>query len=308
LRRFATPCGSLTASMIESAAALSAGLGVVVAILALWVPSPDPAVPVWLSRAVRARWVAESLLASGTGWRWLDGRTMVALECSAAVAGALCSTALTGLVVLAVPAAAGGWSLVRAVVKARSRAQQVVRQDAVLEATRMLRQLLETGATSVNQAIAVLAERGPVPLRAEFRLIAAKSIGRRQAWREARDRISEPLFDMLAAAVLIQRPGGGELVPLFADLESSVTAAQEVEREARALQAQARSASSIIVALPIAFLLVLSTLHSPYLDPFHQPEGELFLLAMLSVMAGGYVWMRRLLELPGLQRVRLTDA
>jgi tight adherence protein B len=108
--------------------------------------------------------------------------------------------------------------------------------------------------------------------------------------------------------VLIQRPGGGELAPLFADLESSVSAAQEVEREARALQAQARSASSIIVALPVAFLLILSMLHSPYLDAFHQPVGEVFLLAMLCLMAAGYVWMRRLLELPGLQRVRLTDA
>jgi Flp pilus assembly protein TadB len=172
----------------------------------------------------------------------------------------------------------------------------------------MMRQLLETGAAGVSQAVAVLAERGPSPLRAEFRVIASRSVGRRQAWKDARERVGEPLFDMLAAAVLIQQPGGGELAPLFADLESSVTAAQEVEREARALQAQARSASTIIVALPLLFLLILSGLRSPYLDAFHQPEGQLFLLLMLGTMAAGYAWMRRLLELPGLQRVRLTDA
>lgn len=183
-----------------------------------------------------------------------------------------------------------------------------MRQDAVIEAVRMMRQLLETGATSVNQAVALLAERGPVPLRAEFRLIAARPLGRRQVWREARERIGEPLFDMLAAAVLIQRPGGGELVPLFADLETAVGAALEVEREARALQAQARSASTIIAGLPVAFLVILSALRSPYLDAFHQPSGQLFLLSMLAVMAAGYVWMRRLLDLPGLQRVRLGDA
>jgi Flp pilus assembly protein TadB len=95
---------------------------------------------------------------------------------------------------------------------------------------------------------------------------------------------------------------------LFADLESSVTAAQEVEREARALQAQARSASTIIVALPLVFLTILSALRSPYLDAFRRPEGEIFLAAMLAVMAAGFVWMRRLLELPGLERVRLADA
>jgi Flp pilus assembly protein TadB len=294
--------------MIETTGALFAGLCAMAALLALGTPSPKTSVPKWLAGATRKWWSHERALAAAASWKWLDGSTLVALESCAALAAASSVTAMTGLIVLAIPAAAGGATAVRAMVTARSRAQQVIRQDAVLDATRMLRQLLETGATSVNQAIAVLAERGPVPLRAEFRVIAARSFGRRQAWKGARERISEPLFDMLAAAVLIQRPGGGELVPLFAELESSVTAAQEVEREARALQAQARSASTIIVALPIAFLLILSTLHSPYLDAFHQPAGELFLLAMLGVMAAGYFWMRRLLELPGLQRVRLTDA
>ena len=294
--------------MIETGGALCAGLAVAAAILVGGDPAFRPAVPTWLARLCAGWWSGEGALAAGTGSRWLDRRTLVALECSAALGAALSALAMTGLIVLAVPAAAGGASAARAAVKARARSQQVIRQDAVLEAARMLRQLLETGSASVHQAISLLAERGPVPLRGEFRLISARSVGRRQAWKEARERIGEPLFDMLAAAVLVQRPGGGELAPLFADLESSVSAAQEVEREARALQAQARSASSIIVALPVAFLVVLSTLHSPYLDAFHQPPGEAFLLAMLGVMAAGYVWMRRLLELPGLQRVRLTDA
>ena len=154
----------------------------------------------------------------------------------------------------------------------------------------------------------MLGERGPAPLRAEFRVIAGTSVGRRQAWRAARQRIREPLFDMLAAAVLIQSPGGGELAPLFADLEASVSGAQEVEREARALQVQARSAAAIIVSLPVVFLVVLSALRSPYLDAYHDKAGQAFLLAMLIVMGCSYMWMRRLLLLPGLQRVRLSDA
>jgi Flp pilus assembly protein TadB len=215
---------------------------------------------------------------------------------------------LTGLPALAAPAALGAISAVRAIVANRGLSQQVIRQDAVLEAVRMLRQLLETGAASVHQAIEILGQRGPVPLRSDFRLIAATTAGRRQAWIDARERIGEPLFDMLAAAVLIQGPGGGELAPLFADLEASASAAHEVEREARALQVQARSASSIIVSLPIAFLVVLSSLHSPYLNAFRNPAGEAFLLAMLGIMGCSYVWMRRLLQLPGLERVRLSDA
>jgi tight adherence protein B len=294
--------------MLDVAGALCAGLGVLAAILAIAAPPPAAEPPAWIVRPVKRWWLRREALIRDAGVPWLDAPRFSALECGAAIAGGVMSALVTGLPVLALSGVVGGASLLRAAVAARARLRRAERQDAVLEAVRMLRQLLEVGATSINQAISVLAERGPFPLRREFHLIAAKSVGRRQAWKQARDRVAEPLFDMLAAAVLIQRPGGGELVPLFADLESSVTAAQEVEREARALQAQARSASSIIVALPLVFLLILSALRSPYLDAFRRPQGELFLFLMLAIMAAGYAWMRRILELPGLQRVRLTDA
>lgn len=281
--------------MLETAVALAAGASAAIAVIAATAPSVHlddvPGGP-WLRR----RWS-----------RWWEGEAALA-QLGAATIGAITVVSATGLIALALPAAVGSVALVRLAVGHRAHAARVRRQDAVLEAVRMLRQLLETGAAGVQQAIAVLGERGPEPLRQEFRLIAATSLGRRHAWNTARERVAEPLFDMLAAAVLIQRPGGGELAPLFADLEATVAGAQEVEREADALQVQARSAAAIIVALPIAFLLVLSALHSPYLDAFRTPAGEAFLLLMLAVMGASYVWMRRLLRLEGLQRVRLLDA
>jgi Flp pilus assembly protein TadB len=301
------------ASMLEVAAALCAGLGLTAAILAVTLAPPlvleDIVAPESaLRRHLRRRWADEAAMATGAGWTGHGALGLAALQGLAAVAGGWGAAAFTGLPALAVPGAAGGVAIVRAAASARMRAQQIVRQDAVLESVRMLRQLLETGATSVNAAIAMLGERGPAPLRGEFRAIASTSVGRRQAWNSARQRVGEPLFDMLAAAVLIQGPGGGELAPLFADLEASVSGAQEVEREARALQVQARSAAAIIVSLPIVFLVVLSSLRSPYLDAYHNLEGQAFLVAMLAVMACSYAWMRRLLILPGLQRVRLGDA
>jgi Flp pilus assembly protein TadB len=299
-------------SMLEVAAALCAGLGVTAAILAVSLPPPaavdENITPSWLRRHMRRRWAHESALAAGAGWTEDGAARLAVVQAVVAIGGGCAAALLTGLPVLAAAGAAGAVAIFRGTLVARMRAQREVRQDAVLEAVRMLRQLLETGATSVNAAIAVLGERGPAPLRHEFRIIAGTSVGRRQAWSAARQRIGEPLFDMLAAAVLIQGPGGGELAPLFVDLEASVSGAQEVEREARALQVQARSAAAIIVSLPVVFLVVLSALRSPYLDAYHDVAGQAFLLAMLVVMAFSYVWMRRLLLLPGLQRVRLSDA
>lgn len=298
--------------MLDVAAALCAGLGVTAAILTVAVPAPaaldEAAVPSWLRRQVSKWWKDESALAVGAGWTIQGAAGLAAVQAAAAVAFGFGAALLTGLPVLGTAGAVAGVAFVRSPIVARMRSRQVIRQDAVLDAVRMLRHLLETGASSVHAAVAVLGERGPAPLRSEFRVIAGTSVGRRQAWSAARQRIGEPLFDMLAAAVLIQGPVGGELAPLFADLEASVSGAQEVEREARALQVQARSAAAIIVSLPIVFLVVLSTLRSPYLDSYHTPVGQAFLLAMLAVMACSYVWMRRLLVLPGLQRVRLSDA
>jgi Flp pilus assembly protein TadB len=296
--------------MLELAAAICGGASVATAVLCIALPAPVcGALGGSLMRRLVVRvWVGESALAASTGWPWLNGRSLMAAEASSGALGAAAAVLFTGLPALGVAGLVGSVALVRVAVGSRSHALRRERQDAVLESVRMLRQLLETGAGTVQQAIAILAERGPVPLRKEFRLIAATSLGKRHAWAMARDRIAEPLFDMLAAAVLIQGPGGGELAPLFAELEATVSGAQEVEREAEALQVQARSAAAIIVSLPIAFLLVLSTFRSPYLDAFHALPGQLFLLAMLAVMAASYLWMRRLLRLDGLQRVRLADA
>ena len=277
--------------MLEAAAALTAGVAVLSAILVVAVPPPDGERSV--GRAIKVRSGGEGLLA---------------LQVVGGLIGGATAVALTGLPVLSVAGAVGAAAALRSVFNARARARQVARQDAVIDAVRMLRQLLETGASSVQTALAVLGERGPAPLRAEFRRIGATTVGRRHAWSEARERVSEPLFDMLAAAVLIHGPSGGELSPLFADLETAVSGAHEVEREARALQAQARSAAAIIVSLPVAFFVILSALHSPYLDAFRTTSGELFLLGMLAIMGASYLWMRRLLDLPGLQRVRLSDA
>jgi Flp pilus assembly protein TadB len=295
-------------SMLEVAAAITAGAAVCIGIVCVALPAPVIEASDLLRRAGVRVWLHESALAAASGWPRLNGTLLLGLEVAAGLCGAAAAVAFTGLPALAVAALVGGVALVRLVVVSRLHAIRLDRQDAVLEAVRMLRQLLETGSGTVHQAIAVLAERGPVPLRRDFRLIAATSLGRRQAWTAARDRIAEPLFDMLAAAVLIQGPGGGELAPLFAELETTVTSAQEVEREAEALQVQARSAAAIIVSLPVAFLLVLSTFRSPYLDAFHSLAGELFLGAMLGVMGLSHLWMRRLLRLEGLQRVRLGDA
>ena len=110
--------------------------------------------------------------------------------------------------------------------------------------------------------------------------------------------------DAVVAAVRTLR----QLLETGAVLEESVTAAHEVEREAAALQVQARSASTLILCLPLAFLAVMGLLRSPYLDVYRTPAGQLFLAAMLAIMAAAHAVIRRWLRLPAEPRIELADA
>jgi tight adherence protein B len=280
------------------------GVLAALAVLALAAPVSLPPVPNALRRVLRRAGASEVALAAEVG---LTTAQLALLQVTPGLAAALAAELVGGLPVLALAAGVAAAGAGRLALRVRSGARAKRRQDAVLDAVRMLRGLLEAGGTGVQDALAVLARRGPEPLRDEFALIVAASRrgSHARAWAEARQRVADPVFDLLSVALLVQRPSGGSLAPLLADLEESVAAIYEVAREAEALQVQARSAAGLVVLLPIAFLLVLSAFRSPYLDAYHTPNGTAFLTVMLALVGGAYLWILRWLRLPGEPRLEL---
>ena len=291
--------------MVEVAGAAIAGTAAVVSVLALGGMRRQRAVEDRLLAFVRARVAAEAERSAAAGVR-LGGAGMVAIELLVAIAAATLGYLVTGMPALAGALAAVAVATLVGVLAVHSRSRRRERQDSVVAAVRALRQLLATGAVGVSGALEVLAQRGPESLRREFEAILAGG-SRPAAWAAARRRVGEPVFDMLSAAILVQRPGGGELGPLFRELEESVTAIHEVEREAAALQVQARSASTLILCLPLAFLAVMCLLRSPYLDVYRTLGGQLFLAAMLAVMGAAHLLIRRWLRLPDEPRLEVFD-
>src|SRR5215831_10077248 len=164
--------------MVDFAAAIVAGAAITVALLAASAPLRVDDLPGghWMRHRWAHVWEREEALVSTAGWPGLDVPGFVYAQIAAGAGGAAVGVVATGLVALAVPAAIGAAVLVRLAVARRAHATRIRRQDAVLEAVRMLRQLLETGAANVQQAIAMLGERGPEPLRNEFRVIAATTL------------------------------------------------------------------------------------------------------------------------------------
>jgi Flp pilus assembly protein TadB len=292
--------------MAEAAAALLVGMAVAVVVLALGgMPLHVPVLEEKARVALRSLAAGEAKRAQAAGLA-LGVAGIVTVELLLVSSSAGLGYLLTGMPALSLAAAGLTRGVVLGALGLRSRSLRRERQDAVVASVRTLRQLLETGAVGVTAALEILAERGPRPLRREFQAVVAGG-ARPAAWALARERVGEPVFDLLSAAVIVQRPGGGELGPLFRELEESVTAAHEVEREASALQVQARSASTLILCLPLAFLAVMCLLRSSYLDVYRTLPGELFLGAMLAVMGGAHVLIRHWLRLPDEPRLELAD-
>src|SRR5438067_3910575 len=168
-----------------------AGACLAVAVLALAGPPHAPRLP----RPLVAARDREMALAAGLWGPRVDWRLPAVLQLAAGAALGLATGGITGLPVLAAGGAVLGLALARTSLRVAIRARLRVRQDAVLEAVRTLRGLLESGGIGVQQALAVLAERGPSALRSEFAaLVAAGAAGRQAAaWARARARVADPL-------------------------------------------------------------------------------------------------------------------
>jgi len=272
------------------------------AVIAATAPPHVPAVPAGVRSRVRRLTVRETALAAAAG---ISPGTAFIAQAAPASTAAVAALLLCDLPILAVAVGTASAGAARIAIRVRVGRRSRARQDAVLESVRMLRSLLEAGGGGVQDALAVLARRGPRLLREEFGAIvtAGRTGGQAQAWATAATRIGDPVFDLLSAALAVQKPSGGSLAPLLFDIEESVAAIHEVAREAEALQVQARSAAGLIVLLPIVFLVALAAFRSPYLDAYHTVTGASFLAAMLALIGVSYAWILRWLRVPAEPRL-----
>jgi tight adherence protein B len=128
--------------------------------------------------------------------------------------------------------------------------------------------------------------------------------GFEEAVRRAQDGLADPVFDTVAAAlVMSHRVGGRNLSTVLEGLGRSVRQAVQVEREVRAEQAKNVFSARIIASLPVVLILAIRGMNPDYLDVFSTATGQALLaLCLLSTIIGyaGMLWATRL---PGNERV-----
>lgn len=183
--------------------------------------------------------------------------------------------------------------------RSRADARRAALQTALADAVDALRASVRTG-MSVEEGMAGLAANGPEVLRPvledltrEMRLSSFdEALGR------ARDRLADPVFDVVALAlVMSHRVGGRNLSTVLDGLARSVRQQVQVQNEVRAQQAKNVLSARVIAALPVLMVFVIRSVNPSYLDAFSTPEGQVVMAACLLSVAIGYgamLWSTRL--------------
>jgi tight adherence protein B len=178
-------------------------------------------------------------------------------------------------------------------------------QDALIEAIEQLRDAIRTG-LSVQEALAGLGRTGPEVLRNEFGVLTRDSrlLGFETALLAMRDRLADPVFDVVASALIINDRLGGRLVSQVLDRLAEAARAQlRIEQEVRAHQARTVLSARIVAVAPLVALVGLRLTNPSYLRIFDSVWGQMVLIGCATSIALGYLAMLYLTRLPGQRRV-----
>ena len=156
------------------------------------------------------------------------------------------------------------------------------------------------------ESLLALAQSGPEALREEFaRLVRESRLdGLEAALETMRERLADPLFDVVAVSLSINDRLGGRNVSQVLDRLAHATRAQlRVQRELRAYQARNVLSARIVAALPLVLLVAIRQINPDYVAVFDSPWGQLLLAGCVASVALGYAAMLWVTRLPVDQRI-----
>ncbi len=178
-------------------------------------------------------------------------------------------------------------------------------QRSLADAIGQLRDAIRTG-LSVQEALVGLARSGPEVLRPEFATLLReiRLLGFEPALTTMRERLADPVFDVVAASLLLNDRLGGRNVSQVLDRLAHATRAQlRVQEELRAYQARNVLSARVVAAVPLVVLIGIRNVNPRYLAMFNDWSGQVVLAGCVASVALGYAGMLWIARLPGEPRV-----
>ena len=154
---------------------------------------------------------------------------------------------------------------------------------------------------SLLQAIEAVAQEAPDPSAREFsRAVAETRLGRSvpDALNGIVERTQSKDFEWATMAVEIQREVGGNLAEVLQTVADTMMARNRLKGEINALTAEGRISAIVLGSLPFALGIFLWFNNRDYLQPLIDATmGRVALVAGLVLMAGGILWLRKIVNI-----------
>ncbi|MBN6034163.1 type II secretion system F family protein [Amycolatopsis sp. 195334CR] len=286
-----------TTTIFAAALGLGAAAGVLLVVAAWRRPAAvsSPSRPRTWARAARGQ----------------AGDRRALLRLVVAVGAGVLTGAVTGWIVGAVLAAAAVWFLPRMVGPDRAHRRRVARIEAIASWTEMLRDVL-SAAAGLEQAILATAPLAPAAIRGEVATLAARlESGQRlpPALRTLARELDDPTADLvLAALVLAAEHQARQLGDLLGSLATTARGQAAMRMRVETGRARTRTSVRVIVATTLAFAAGVVLFNRAYLDVYNTATGQLVLLGIGGLFAGGFAWLARIATSGGQPRVLALDA
>ncbi|MBB3041166.1 type II secretion system F family protein [Nocardioides soli] len=276
------------------------GLGVGIGLLLVWsaffLPRRGPTAP-------RARRTTDLLARAGLGQVSATGFVLLCAACG--VGTTLVMQVVSGTPPVALAFGAMGGCLPVAVVSGRARRRQRELAEVWPEAVDNLTSAVRAG-MSLPDALAGLAVRGPVPLRAAFDQFALdyQVTGRfGESLDRLKERLADPVGDRVVEGLRVAREvGGGELGRLLRNLSTYLREDLRTRSEMESRQAWTVNGARLAVASPWLVLLLMSLQHD-VIRRYASPVGVVVLVVGAGICLVAYRLMMRIGRLPVERRI-----
>ena len=147
---------------------------------------------------------------------------------------------------------------------------------------------------SLAQAIKILADNSPKPIKAEFsRIVGEYEMGKPldRTLDEAKNRLRSENFALFAAAMLASRESGGRLNETVDRIAHSVRELQRLERKVQADTAMARKSAMYMAITPVIILIVYFFVDRvAIISMFTTLPGQLLLAVAIMLNITAYLW------------------
>ena len=172
-------------------------------------------------------------------------------------------------------------------------------QEALPEAADLMGRSLRAG-HSVQQALEIIALESKGPLAEEFRKLHQEQkfgVPLKEALRALAARIPSNDLQFLVTAIIVQKETGGDLIEILDRTTHVIRDRLRVEREVKTYTAQGRLTGWILSALPVVLLALTSIITPAYSTVlFHDPTGQMLLLAAAGLIITGSFIIRRVVR------------